>query len=103
MNKIEYLVLRSLLHNEEYLRKALPFLKSEYFEDENQRIVYEEITNFVTEYNELPTKEVLSIEVEKRKDINEDMFRKIAHLISTLDEEPAEFEWLPRYHREVVS
>ena len=94
MNKIEYLVLRSLLHNEEYLRKALPFLKSEYFEDENQRIVYEEITNFVTEYNELPTKEVLSIEVEKRKDINEDMFRKIAHLISTLDDEPAEFEWL---------
>ncbi len=94
MNKIEYLVLRSLLHNEEYLRKALPFLKGEYFEDENQRIVYEEVTNFVTEYNELPTKEVLSIEVEKRKDINEDMFRKIAHLISTLDAEPAEFEWL---------
>ena len=53
MNKIEYLVLRSLLHNEEYLRKVIPFLKSEYFEDENQRIVYEEITNFVTEYNEL--------------------------------------------------
>ena len=94
MNKIEFLVLRSLLHNEEYLRKALPFLKSEYFEDENQRIVYEEVTNFVTEYNELPTKEVLSIEVEKRKDINEDMFRKIAHLISSLDDEPAEFDWL---------
>ena len=57
MNKIEYLVLRSLLHNEEYLRKVLlPFLKSEYFEDENQRIVYEEITDFVTEYNELPPK-----------------------------------------------
>ena len=78
-------------------------MKSEYFEDENQRIVYEEITNFVTEYNELPTKEVLSIEVEKRKDINEDMFKKITHLISSLDEEPAEFDWASEYHGEVVS
>ena len=94
MNKVEFLVLRSLLHNEDYLRKALPFLKSEYFEDHDQRVVYEEILNFVTEYNQLPTKEVLSIEVEKRKDINEDQFKQIAHLISHLEEEPAEFDWL---------
>jgi replicative DNA helicase len=94
MNKVEFLILRSLLHNEDYLRKALPFLKDEYFEDEDQKVVYQEILNFTNEYNELPTKEVLSIEVEKRKDINEDQFRKISHLISHLDEEPAEFEWL---------
>ena len=94
MNKVEFLILRSLLHNEDYLRKALPFLKGEYFEDDDQKIVYEEILNFTNEYNELPTKEVLCIEVEKRKDINEDQFRKIAHLIQHLDEEPAEFEWL---------
>ncbi len=94
MNKVEFLILRSLLHNEEYLRKALPFLKDEYFEDEDQKVVYQEILNFTSEYNELPTKEVLSIEVEKRKDINEDQFRKVAHLIAHLDDEPAEFEWL---------
>ena len=94
MNKVEFLILRSLLHNEKYLRKALPFLKDEYFQDEDQKVVYQEILNFVSEYNELPTKEVLSIEVEKRKDINEDQFKKIAHLIAHLDDEPAEFEWL---------
>ena len=94
MNKVEFLILRSLLHNEEYLRKALPFLKGEYFEDEDQKVVYQEILNFTSEYNELPTKEVLSIEVEKRKDINEDQFKKITHLISHLDDEPAEFDWL---------
>ena len=64
MNKVEFLILRSLLHNEEYLRKALPFLKDEYFEDEDQKVVYQEILSFTTEYNELPTKEVLSIEVD---------------------------------------
>ena len=71
MDKIEFLILKNLLHNEEYLRKTVPFLKKEYFQDNNQKIVFEEIFNFVSEYNEVPTKEVLSIEIEKRKDINE--------------------------------
>ena len=61
MEKVEFLILRNLLHNEEYLRKVVPFLKSEYFEDEKQKIVYQEISNFVEQYNELTTKEVLCI------------------------------------------
>ena len=36
MEKVEFLVLKNLLHNEEYLRKVIPFLKSEYFQDYNQ-------------------------------------------------------------------
>ena len=94
MDKIEFLVLRNLLHNEEYWRKVIPFVKAEYFEDPNQRIVYEEIHSFVTEYNEIPSKEVLNIEVEKRKDINEQTYKEISKVISYLDNEPAEFEWL---------
>ena len=94
MEKIEFLILRSLLHNEEYLRKVIPFIKSVYFQDNNQKIVFEEILSFVSEYNEVPTKEILSIEVEKRNDINEDSFKELTHLISCLDNEPAEFEWL---------
>jgi len=94
MEKIEFLVLRNLLHNEEYLRKVIPFIKKEYFENLNQKIVFEEINSFVEEYNELPTKEVLSIEVEKRKDINEQSYKEIVHLIASLDDVVAEFEWL---------
>ena len=37
---------------------------------------------------------VLSIEVEKRDDINEDSFKSVTHLISCLDESPVENEWL---------
>ena len=62
MEKIEFLIIRNLLYNEDYLRKVLPFLKKEYFEDEIQKIVFEEILEFVSEYNNPPTKEVLSIE-----------------------------------------
>ena len=94
MNEIEFLILRNLLHNEEYLRKVIPFLQEDFFEDNDQKVVFDEISNFVNEYNNVPTKEVLSIEVGKRKDINEQQFKSITHLISHLNDEPAEFEWL---------
>ena len=94
MEQIEFLILKNLIHNEKYLRKSIPFIRSEYFEDPHQKMVYEEIFSFVEKYNELPTKEVLSIEVEKRDDINEDSFKSVTHLISCLDESPVENEWL---------
>ena len=92
MDKIEFLVLKNLLNNEEYLRKTIPFIKKEYFQDSNQKIVFEEISSFVGEYNETPTKEILTIEIEKRKDINEDLFKQVGQLINSLDKEPVEFE-----------
>ena len=64
MDKIEFLILRNLIHNEEYVRKVIPFIKSDYFEDYNQKVVFEEISKFVVEYNQPATKEVLCIETE---------------------------------------
>jgi replicative DNA helicase len=94
MDKVEILVLRNLLHNEEYVRKVIPFIKSEYFEDTNQKVVFEEILKFVQEYNQPATKEVLCIEVEKRQDINDTSFKEITQIVSYLDDEPTEFNWL---------
>jgi len=94
MDKIEFLILKNLLHNEEYLRKVIPFIRSEYFQNFNQKSLYEEIHSFVSQYNEMPTKEILNIEIEKRKDINESSFREITTLVEHLDDEPAEIEWL---------
>jgi replicative DNA helicase len=94
MEKVEFLILRNLLHNEEYIRKVIPFIKSEYFEDTNQRVVFEEILNFVQEYNQPSTKEVLFIEVENRQDITDTSFKEITQLISCLEDVPVEFNWL---------
>ena len=94
MDKVEILILRNLLYNEEYLRKVVPFIKADYYEDSNQRIVYEEIEKFVHEYNQPATKEVLCNEVEKRQDINDTTFQEITKLISYLEEVPTDFDWL---------
>ena len=94
MDKIEVLILRNLLYNEEYLRKVIPFIKPDYFEDPNQKVVYEEISNYVNQYNSLSTKEVLCIEAEKRTDINDTSFKEVTKLISYLEDEPTDYDWL---------
>ena len=94
METVEFLVLKNLLHNEEYVRKVIPFVKPDYFEDRNQRIVFEEIIKFVEDYNKPATKEILCIEAEKRQDITDDSFKEITTLIGNLDDQPSEFDWL---------
>ena len=94
MDNIEFLVLRNLLHNEEYARKVIPFLKPDYFEDTSQKIIFEEISKFIDEYNKLVTKEILCIEVENRKDINDSSFKEVVEIIQNLDDVSSEFEWI---------
>lgn len=55
-------ILRNLLHNDEYTRKVIPFLKKEYFEQEHKSI-FNQIVKFVGKYNKLPTVEALTIEL----------------------------------------
>ena len=52
---IERTTLTQLVHNEQYARKVLPFMKGEYFSDRTERTVFEEIAKFVDKYNTIPT------------------------------------------------
>ena len=94
MDTVEILILKNLLYLETYARKVLPFIKKEYFENSNQKIIFEEISNFISEYNKLVTKEILCIEIENRKDINESSFKEIVSTINELEETTSEFEWI---------
>ena len=94
MEKVEFLILRNLLYNEEYVRKVIPFVKAEYFEDFKQKVIFEEIAKFVGEYNQPATKEILCIEIEKRNDINDTSFKEITDTVSALVDDPADFDWL---------
>ena len=94
MEKLEYLILRNLIFNEEYLKKVLPFIEEEYFQDKEQRILFSVLKGFVDEYHKHPTKEILSIETENRNDLNEDEFKSVVYLINSFEEVDVNFEWL---------
>ena len=94
MERIERTALRNLIHNEEYSRKVLPFIKEDYFSDRLEKLLFRQIYNFITKFNALPTKEALSIEINDSKDINEDEYKKITDIIATLNPEKINLEWL---------
>ena len=94
MERIERTTLKNLIHNDEYARKVLPFLKEEYFTERFDKILFREIYHFITKYNNLPTKEALSIELNNRKDINETEYKTITDILGTLNKEPIDQKWL---------
>ena len=94
METIENTIIRNLVLNEEYTRKVLPFLKPEYFENTHEKIIFEESAKFIIEYDKCPTKEILSIECEKRKDINDDTFKEVTTYLKDISTEPVQEDWL---------
>ena len=94
METVETTILKNLIHNDEYSRKVLPFISKEYFEDYNEKVVFEEISNFIVKYNNLPTKETLIIESENRTDITDDSAHQIKEFIGLLESTPSDQQWL---------
>ena len=91
---IERTTLTNLICNEDYARKVLPFIKSNYFDEREEQIIFEEINNFVDKYQKIPTQTSLEIEVSERKDLNETEHKKIVDIIKTLNPMEVDFDWL---------
>jgi replicative DNA helicase len=94
MQTIERTALTHLVSNEEYARRVLPHIKREYFDDRIEKTVFEEIEKFVDKYKKIPTQTSLEIEVQSRKDLNEDDYKKVVEVIKTLKETEVDFDWL---------
>jgi len=92
--RIEESILRNLLHNEEYYRKVVPFLKAEYFESYHEKIIYEEISDFAAKYDKVPTKEVLTINLQNRTDLTDETFQDSVSAVRGLTDEWVDYEWL---------
>ena len=83
---IENTIIKNLIRNEDYTRKVLPFLKPDYFDKTTEKILFEESAKFIVEYDKCPTVEILSIECEKRKDINDDTYKEILQYLKETNE-----------------
>ena len=94
MERVETTILNNLLFNEEYTRKVLPFLRPEYFEEKCDTIVFEQISSFLTQYDKLPTKEVLNIELQKRVDLSQDEYSLVTRLVESLVPTESDRTWV---------
>jgi replicative DNA helicase len=97
MNRLELTILKNLIYNESYSRKVLPFLKAEYFTDNTEKLVFNEVQEFINKYKNLPTQEALVINFTEAKSLTDDQVKESIGLIKELDaskDEPTEHGWL---------
>jgi len=94
MERIETTILRNLVFNEEYSRKVIPFIEPDYFEQRTEKIIFEEITQFIVKYGNAITTEALAIELENRTDLSEMEVKETREITSSLTDAPADNQWL---------
>jgi len=94
MSSTETVILEHLIYDEVYARRTLPYIKSSYFSDPNEKIIFEEIYNYVNKYNGLPTKEALIIEIDGKGNISDKQFGEIKERISSIEHNKADEKWL---------
>ena len=81
MERLEDTIFRSLLYNEEYARKTLPFFKDEYFPQFSDKVVFQEIKKYFNKYSNPPTKEAIIIELGERTDLTDETFQSTTELL----------------------
>ena len=94
MERIETTILRNLVFNEEFARKTIPFIQSDYFEQRSDKILFDEIVSFITKYDSCATLEALNIEVENRTDLTAEEVKQINDTSKELNDSPVDSQWL---------
>ncbi|AIX41535.1 DNA primase-helicase [Synechococcus phage ACG-2014f] len=94
MDRIENLILRSLSHSEGFSRKVIPFIKPDYFHDNAEKVLFEEIAQYIVKYNSNVTVQALSIEVEQRTDLSDSDVKTIRTILDDFDAVTGTDEWM---------
>ena len=94
MERLETTILRNLIFDEEYSRKVIPFIEPDYFQQRSEKVIFEEITQFIVKYGNAITTEALSIELENRTDLTESEIKETRDIISSLNNSPVDDQWL---------
>lgn len=92
---IEQTILSGMIYNEDYVRKVLPFLKEDYFEDQNEKFLYTTIKGYIDKYNGVPTKTALQIAIDESNGLNEERYKQVVGTLNDLSyDEKTDMDWL---------
>jgi len=91
----EDLILTNLVHNDEFIKRALPFLKLSYFQYQENKVIFEQYVRYYTKYNTKPTLETLAHEISELPELTDDILEQTLESLGDLeqDEEPS-IDWL---------
>ena len=84
ISNVETSILKGLIHDEEFTRKVLPYLKDVYFETTASRTLFQLSEGFFKEYGSCPTAESIGIQIEKLDGISEEEFKQLGEVCSSI-------------------
>ena len=94
----ERTILRSILFLPEYREQVLPFLKSDFFEEEAEKYLFKVIAKFIKKYNAIPKREALITIADKNDKFTDEQYEEVLESIksiTTMNENKEEnVEWL---------
>ena len=90
---IEQAILSSLIFNEEYSRKVLPYINKDYFEDVGQKILHKLIRDHYVKYNKNPTIESITIDLEN-SNLKESIYDRAVQELAELKPNDYDIDWL---------
>lgn len=91
---LEQTILRNLITDEVFMRKVIPFIKTEYFEGV-YTVLFSAITKYVQKYNHLPSQEAFKIELDDNSKLTETNYVQALDILPTIFEPQKENEdWL---------
>jgi len=93
-DRIETTILSNLFFNEDFTRKALPFIQADYFTNSDEQTLFTEIEKFVENYKNLPTKDTILIELGGRKDLTEEQLKNLKLLVAGANNTQVDLKWL---------
>jgi replicative DNA helicase len=91
----ENIILTNLIYNQSYIKKVLPFLKTEYFQEQRDKVIFSIINKYYIEYNKSPTIEAIQYEMGELPNITDELFSHINDYIASFDSKTEQDEkWL---------
>ena len=93
-DQFEKTLLSNLIHNEDFTRRTIPFIKEDFFRNRDEITLFNIINAFVVKYNNLPTKEAIAIELSNNKTLTETEYNNTKDLLNSLIDEDVEQQWL---------
>jgi replicative DNA helicase len=92
--RIEQAILSNLIHNEEYCRKVVPHLKTEYFTDRKEAAIASLLLGFFEKYNKPASQDILSIEVGNLTGLTDKEVPEYEQYVKELTHTEKNQEWL---------
>ena len=92
--RIENTIIKNLIQNDTYTRKVIPFIKSEYFTESSEKLIFEEISNYFDKYTKSPTVEALLINLDNVNSKGDAIVKSSKQLVENIETDDTPLDWL---------